>query len=294
MTVFTRVAENGGFAEAARQLDMSPPAVTRAVAALEKRLGARLLVRTTRSVKLTEAGERFLDDCRRILAELAEAEAFASGSYVEPMGILTVSAPALFGRMHVLPILTEFLDRYPKVVGRAMFVDRMTNLVEEGIDVAVRIGHLPDASYAATKVGTIRRVVCGAPGYFERHGAPTSPGDLGHHRVIAATAAWSTLDWAFGVDGAAVVRVDPALYCSTNDAAIAAAVAGFGLTRVLAYQIAPELKSGALETVLEEFEETPLPLHVAHPERRHAPAKVRAFVDLAVGHLRATLRSSQS
>jgi DNA-binding transcriptional LysR family regulator len=131
MTVLTRVAESGGFAEAARQLDMSPPAVTRAVAALEERLGARLgarlLVRSTRSVKLTEAGERFLDDCRRILAELAKAEACASGSYAEPMGILTISAPALFGRMHVLPILTEFLERYPKVVGRAMFVDRMTN-----------------------------------------------------------------------------------------------------------------------------------------------------------------------
>jgi DNA-binding transcriptional LysR family regulator len=139
---------------------------------------------------------------------------------------------------------------------------------------------LPDASYAATKVGALRRVVCGAPGYFERHGVPASPEVLGHHRVIAATAAWSTLDWGFGLDGAAVVRVDPALYCSTNDAAIAAAVAGVGLTRVLAYQIAPELKSGALVTVLEEFEEAPQPLHVAHPEQRHAPAKVRAFVDL--------------
>lgn len=286
MTVFARVAETGGFAEAARRLNMSPPAVTRAVAALEEALGTRLLVRTTRSVKLTETGERYLDDCRRILAELAQAEAAASGSYSAPIGMLTVSAPVLFGRMHVLPILTEFLERHPKVVGRAMFVDRMTSLVEEGVDVAVRIGHLPDASYAATRVGSTRRVVCGAPGYLQRHGAPEKPADLTQHRIISLTAAWSGREWRFGRDGEIVVPVDPAMFCNTTDAAIAAAVSGFGLTRVLAYQIEPQLRSGALRAVLEEFQEAPLPVHVAHAERRHAPAKVRAFVDLAVERLR--------
>jgi DNA-binding transcriptional LysR family regulator len=286
MTVFARVAEAAGFAEAARQLNMSRPAVTRAVAALEDALGTRLLVRTTRSVKLTETGERYLDDCRRILAELNQAEAAASGSYLAPIGTLTVSAPILFGRLHVLPILGEFLERYPKVVGRAVFIDRMTNLVEEGIDVAVRIGHLPDASYAATRVGAIPRIVCGAPDYLRRHGTPQKPADLTRHRIIAATAVWSPLEWRFGPDGDIVVRVDPAMFCSTNDAAIAGAVSGFGLTRVLAYQIRPELLSGALQVVLEEFEEAPLPVHVAHVERRLAPAKVRLFVDLAVERLR--------
>jgi DNA-binding transcriptional LysR family regulator len=228
MTVFTRVAETGGFAEAARQLNMSAPAVTRAVAALEAALGTRLLVRTTRSVKLTETGESYLDDCRRILAELEQAEAAASGSYSAPVGTLTVSAPVLFGRMHVLPILAEFLERHPKVVGRAMFVDRMTSLVEEGVDVAVRIGHLPDASYAATRVGSTRRVVCGAPDYLQRHGTPEKPADLTQHRIIAATAAWSAREWRFGRNGNIIVRVDPAMFCSTNDAAIAAAVSGSG------------------------------------------------------------------
>ena len=287
MTVFARVAEAGGFAEAARRLNMSPPAVTRAVAALEDALGTRLLARTTRTVKLTETGERYLDDCRRILAELDQAEAAASGSYRAPIGVLTLSAPVLFGRMHVLPILTEFLDQHPKVVGRAMFVDRMTSLVEEGIDVAVRIGHLADASYAATRVGAVRRIVCAAPDYLERHGAPQSPIDLSRHRLIAPTSAWSAHEWRFGQEGDLVVRVEATLSCSTNDAAIAAAVAGFGLTRVASYQVEAELKAGTLKTVLEDFEEAPLPVHVAHPERRHAPAKVRAFTDLAVERLRA-------
>lgn len=286
MTVFTRVAEAGGFAEAARQLNMSPPAVTRAVAALEQVLGTRLLARTTRSVKLTEAGERYLDDCRRILAELIQAEAAASGSYSAPVGTLTVSAPVLFGRMYILPILAEFLERNPKVTGRAMFVDRMTSLVEEGVDVAVRIGNLSDASYAATRVGSVRHVVCAAPDYLRRHGAPETVADLTKHRIIAATAVWSASEWRFGRKGDLPVRVDPVMFCSTNDAAIAAAVSGFGLTRVLAYQITPQLLSGALRVVLEEFEGAPLPIHVAHAERRHAPAKVRAFVDLSVERLR--------
>jgi DNA-binding transcriptional LysR family regulator len=286
MTVFARVAEAGGFAEAARQLNMSPPAVTRAVAALEAALGARLLVRTTRSVKLTETGEHYLDDCRRIMTELVQAEALASGSYSEAMGTLSLSAPVLFGRLHVLPILVEFLERHPKVTGRAVFVDRMTSLVEEGIDVAVRIGHLPDASYAATRVGSVRQVVCAAPDYLRRHGAPEKPADLTRHRIIAATAAWSAREWRFGRDGDVAVRIDPAMFCSTNDSAIAAAVSGFGLTRVLAYQVESELRSNGLQVVLETFEEAPLPVHVVYAERRHAPAKVRRFIDLAVERLR--------
>jgi len=287
MTVFVRVAETSGFAEAARQLHMSPPSVTRAVSLLEEALGTRLLIRTTRSVKLTETGERYLDDCRRILAELKQAEAAATGSYIAPIGTLTVSAPVLFGRIYVLPILTEFLERHPKVVGRAVFVDRMTSLVEEGIDVAVRIGVLADASYPVTRVGSVRRIVCGAPSYLSKAGAPDRPSDLTRHRLIAPTSAWSAREWRFQRDGDLVINVEPALFCSTNDAAIAAAVSGYGLTRVPAYQIRNELKSGALAPVLEAFEETPSPIHVAHADRRYAPAKVRAFADLVIERLRA-------
>lgn len=287
MMVFARVAEAGGFASAARQLNMSPPSVTRVIATLEESLGTRLLHRTTRSMMLTEVGERYLDDCRRILAELQQAEAAASGSYLAPVGTLTVSAPVLFGRMHVMPVLAAFLERHPKVVGRALFVDRMTNLVDEGVDVAVRIGHLPDASYAATKVGSMRQVICGAPAYFNQRGLPQHPDDLARHRLISATAAWAAQEWQLGRKSDVAVRIEPALYCNTNDAAIAAAVSGFGLTRVPFYQVAKDLDAGTLRVVLQDFEVEPLPIHVVHAERRLAPAKVRQFVDLAVERLRA-------
>ena len=286
MTVFMKVAEAGGFAGAARELGMSAPSVTRVIAGLEDALGTRLMQRTTRSMKLTETGERYLEDCRRILAELEQAEAAAAGSYAAPVGTLTVSAPVLFGRMHVMPIVIAFLERHPKVTGQALFVDRMTNLVEEGIDVAIRIGNLADAGYAATRVGSVRRVVCGAPEYLRQNGTPETPADLAKHRVIGATAAWSTREWRFGKAGEASTRVSPALYCNTNDAAISAAIAGFGLTRVPSYQIAEELRLGTLRTVLQDFEEEPLPIHVVHAERRHASAKVRSFVDLCVERLR--------
>jgi len=286
MTVFAKVIDAGGFAGAARQLNMSPASVTRIVAILENALGTRLLMRTTRTMKLTETGERYLEDCRRILAELQQAEAAASGSYFAPVGTLTVSAPILFGRTHIMPILQGFLERHPKVIGRSLFVDRMTNLVEEGIDVAVRIGHLTDASYLATRVGATHRVVCGSPDYLRRNGIPHEPADLVNHRIISSTAAWSSHEWRFGPDSTTVVRIDPAMLCNTNDAAIAAAIAGFGLTRVLGYQVAQELRSGVLQAVLEPFDEPRLPIHVVHAERQHAPAKIRLFIDMAIERLR--------
>nr|WP_241014796.1 LysR family transcriptional regulator [Burkholderia sp. Ac-20379] len=289
MTVFVKVAEAGGFAGAARQLNASPPTVTRTIALLEEMLGARLFVRTTRSIKLTDMGERYLDDCRRILAEVQQAEAAAAGSYSAPTGTLTVSAPVLFGRMHVLPILNAFLERHPKVIGHALFVDRMTHLVEEGIDVAVRIGHLPDASYVARQVGAVRRVVCASPDYLRQHGVPERPDELARHRIVGATAGWAAGEWRFGEAGGIAVRVSPALACNTNDAAIAAAEAGMGVTRVPAYQIAAQLRSGALQAVLSEFEEPAMPVHVVYAERQHTPAKIRGFIDLAVERLRTDL-----
>lgn len=285
MRIVVRVAETASFTETARQLQMSAPAVTRAVAALEGAIGSRLFVRTTRSVKLTEAGGRYVEDCRRILADLAEAEAAAAGATATPTGTLTVTASVLFGRMHVLPIVTDYLDAYPTMAARTLFVDRPVNIVEEGIDVAIRIGHLPDSGFTAVKVGDVRRVVCGAPAYFEKHGVPTVPADLRHHRIAASTGAWPSSDWRFGRDER--VSVHPALESNTNEAAIAAAVTGWGLTRVLHYQIGSALLEGRLQVVLTDYEEEPLPIHVVYPEGRQAPAKVRTFVDLAVARLRA-------
>lgn len=284
MRIFAKVAETGSFAEASRQMHLSAPAVTRAVLALEEVIGARLFVRTTRSVKMTEAGARYFDDCRRILADIDEAEAAAAGSYATPTGTLAVTAPAMFGQMYVLPVLTEYLDAFPTMSGRAFFVDRPVNIVDEGIDVAVRIGHLPDSGFTAIKVGTVRRVVCGAPSYFEKHGVPATPADLKRHRVVASTGAWASPEWRFAGDER--VTVHPALQCNTNEAAIATAVAGWGVTRVVNYQIGPSLLAGDLQIVLADHEEAPLPIHLLHPEGRHAPAKVRAFLDMAVARLR--------
>ncbi|MBP2562522.1 DNA-binding transcriptional LysR family regulator [Neorhizobium galegae] len=287
MTVFVKVSELKSFAEAGRQFHMSPPAVSRIISALETEIGARLLIRTTRSVKLTEAGERYFSDCQRILSEVSEAEAIAAGAYSKPTGTLSVTAPALFGTQFVLPILTDYLDLYSDVRGRSLFVDRVVNIVDEDVDVAVRIGHLPDSGFAATQVGKVRRVICGSPAYFEKWGVPTVPSDLTKHRIVATTNAWASLEWRFGCQRKSAVHINPRLLCSNNEAAISAAVSGWGLTRILSYQIAPLLSESKLQTVLSDYEEEALPIHVVHPDGRQASAKVRKFVDLSVSRLRA-------
>lgn len=281
-----KVAEAESFADAGRQLHMSPPAVTRIVSALEDVIGTRLLTRTTRSVKLTAAGAQYFADCRRLLADLSEAEAAAAGAYGKPTGTLTVTTSAMFGTMFIVPLMTEYLDLYPDVVGRGLFVDRVVSMIDEGIDVAIRIGHLPDSGLTATRVGQVRRVICGSPAYFEKHGVPMTPGDLSKHRIVASTSAWTSLEWRFGVQKKSTVHVSPRLFCNTNEAAISAAARGWGLTRVLSYQIAPQLEAGELRTILASYEEEALPIHVVHPEGRYASAKVRSFIDFAVGKLR--------
>ncbi|TNC12262.1 LysR family transcriptional regulator [Methylobacterium terricola] len=284
MRIVAKVAETASFAKAARHLTMSPPAVTRAVAALEAAIGARLFLRTTRNVRLTEAGSRYVAECRRLLAEIAEAEAAAAGQTGMVTGTLSVTASVLFGRIHVLPILTDYLDAHPAVKARTLFVDRPVSIVEEGIDVAIRIGRLADSGLTALRVGAVRRVVCGAPGYLARHGIPATPADLKAHRIAVSTGAWPSPEWRFRDDER--VTLHPTLDCNTSEAPIAAALAGWGLTRVLHYQIGPALADGRLRIVLADHEEAPLPIHVVFPEGRHASAKVRTFVDLAVERLR--------
>lgn len=284
MRVFAVVAEEQGFAPAARRLGMSPPAVTRAVSALEERIGTRLLHRTTRVVRLTEAGTRFLADCKRILGEIEEAEASAAGSHAEPRGELAVTAPVMFGRMHVAPIVFDFLARYPRVTARTLFVDRVVNLIDEGLDVAVRIAELPDSSLHAVGVGSVRRVVCASPDYLAARGAPRTPADLSALDAIGFSLSGSPEEWSFA--SGATISPPTQLLVNSMDVAVAAAVAGRGLTRVLSYQIVPELRAGRLEIVLAAFEPPPVPISVVYAEGRRAAAKVRAFVDFAVTRLR--------
>jgi DNA-binding transcriptional LysR family regulator len=286
MKVLVRVAETANFAEAARQLHMSPPAVTRAVAFLEDATGARLFVRSTRSVNLTAAGRRYADDCKRILSEIDEAEASAGGSHATPSGVLTITAPVQFGQLHVVPVLTGFLEMHPGVTGRILLFDRIVSLVEEGIDVAIRIGRLQDSDQTAIRVGSVRRVVCGAPSYFERCGEPQAPGDLAAHTTIVNTGSSAPLDWHFAPEGT-TTTLHPRLYCNTVEAAISASMTGWGLARPLSYQVSRHVAAGDLRLVLERYEEEPLPIHVVHAEGRHVSAKTRAFVDFAVEKLRA-------
>ena len=288
MTTFVAVVDNGGFASAARQLNLSPPVVTRAVAELEERLGLRLLTRTTRVVRVTDAGARFAEDCRRILAEIDEAETAATGTHTAPRGTLTLTAPVLFGQLYVMPILVSYLQQFPQADALCLFLDRVVNVVEEGIDVAVRIGELPDSSLQATRVGRVRRVLVAAPAYLKERGVPQRPQDLAGHTIASSFGVNPVSEWRFNDAGKSVLqRLQPRMRTTTNDSAIAAAVAGLGITRLLSYQVAPHVRSGALQIVLEDFEAAPLPVHVVHHEGRRATQKVRAFIDLAVERLRA-------
>jgi DNA-binding transcriptional LysR family regulator len=282
MQAFVAVADSHGFASAARRLHLSPSAVTRLVAALEERLGARLLQRTTRSVALTDAGARYLERARRILADVEEAELAAEGERIRPSGRLVVSAPVGFGRLHVSPVMSAYLKRFGDVSAELRLEDRVASLVEDGIDVAVRIGHLADSSLVARQVGEMRRIVVASPAYLKRHGEPKAPAAIAAHQAIQFGASASG-EWRF-VENGREFRIDIAPRLSTNsaDAAIQYAEAGGGLTRVLAYQAADGLKRGKLKIVLQAFEPPPLPIHIVYPTSRLLSAKVRSFIDLVV------------
>ena len=288
MTTFVAVVDSGGFASAARKLNLSPPVVTRAIAELEERLGLRLLTRTTRVVRVTDAGARFAEDCRRILADIEEAETAATDTHAAPRGTLTLTAPVLFGQLYVTPILVRYLRQFPEVDAQCLFLDRVVNFLEEGIDVAVRIGELPDSSLQAARVGRVRRVLVAAPAYLQAQGVPTRPEDLEGHTIVSASGVTPISEWRFSDRGKPVLqRLQPRMRTTTNDSAISAAVAGLGVARLLSYQVAAHVRSGALQVLLEDFEAAPLPVHVVHHEGRRATQKVRAFVDLAVDMLRA-------
>jgi len=243
-----------------------------------------LLHRTTRVVRLTDAGAHFLADCKRLLGELEEAESRAAGLHAEPKGRLAITAPVMFGRLFVAPLILDFLDRFPGVEVCAQMADRVVDLIDEGFDVAVRIAHLPDSSLVAARVGSVRQVVCAAPAYLAAHGTPQRLADLAHFEAIAFGTVSARAPWSFGGE-----RAEPPtrLIVNAPDVALAAAIAGRGLLRTLSYQVAAELRAGRLVRVLADFEPPPIPIQVVYQEGRRASARVRAFVDFAVERLRA-------
>ncbi len=288
LTIFVAVAEQKSFIEAARQLRRSSASVTRGVAALEERLQTRLFNRTTRSVALTDAGARYLENCRRLLASYEELEAIPLGEWIEPRGWINVTAPTMFGRLHVLPLVRDFLGEYRQVEVRMLLLDRIVSLVDEGLDLGIRIGQLPNSSLRAVHVGQVRRVVCATPQYIARHGVPATPRDLANHTVVACTAVTPIPDrWSFhGPSGLTPVAVAPRLVVNTTAAAVDAALDGLGLACIMSYQADPHVAAGRLQTVLLEYEPPPAPIHIVHPAGRHLPAKVRLFLDHAAEGLR--------
>ena len=287
MRTFVKIADTGSLTAAARALGVSVAAVTRGLAALEKRLGVRLVIRTTRKTGLTEPGVHYCEHCRRVLAEIDTAEAALAAQRTLPTGTLNLSVPVLFGRLHVAPLIPEFLSRHNGVTVNLVLVDRLVNLVDEGFDLAIRIGQLADSSLLATRLGFTRRVLCASPDYLRRHGRPRVPADLRRHHGIRFTVLNPGHEWTFRAGGRTeTVRVPCRLSCNNADAVIAAAVRGQGIATVLSYQIERELAAGELEIVLREFEPPPIPIHAVHPHGRLLSAKTRAFIEFLVERLK--------
>lgn len=293
-TTFAAVAEARSFAAAARRLGRSPAAVTRAVAALEERLGALLLNRTTRSVALTDVGARALEAARRALAEFEVLESAAATERQELRGRLGVTAPIVFGRLHLLPVVEGFLRDHPAATVHLLLLDRVVSLVDEGFDVAVRLGRLPDSSLRAVRVGEVRRGVYASPEYLQANGTPRTPRALARHPCVAFNAVTPVPDrWTFERDGRSfVVPVSAHLVVNTAEAAIDAALAGLGPTCVLSYQVDAHVRAGRLERILGAFEPRAVPVQVVIPAGRFVTPIVRAFVERAVEALRATLGSA--
>jgi DNA-binding transcriptional LysR family regulator len=290
MSILLTVVDAGSLSAAARRLGMPLPTVSRKVAELEAHLHTRLLHRTTRQLSLTEAGAAYVAACRRILDEVGEAERIATGEYAAPKGELAVTAPIVFGRLHIVPVVAEFLAEYPEIRIKLLLTDRVVHLMEEQIDVALRIGELPDSTLMASRVGTVRTVVCGSPAYLARHGVPATPDALAVHDCISFEVLESRRAWMFG-DGKSMtsVPVISRLEVNTAEAAIAAATLGVGLVRVLSYQVADAVGNGALDVVLQDYESAPLPVSLVHKGQTPLPRKLRAFLDFAAPRLRARI-----
>jgi DNA-binding transcriptional LysR family regulator len=291
MGVFVAIADAGSLSAAARALDAPLTTVSRKLADLESRLKTRLITRSTRSLALTDSGREYLAACRQILEQVQDAEGAATGAYAQVKGTLTLAAPIVFGRLHAVPVIADFLERHPAVDVRLLLGDRNVNLLEEHVDAALRIGTLPDSALVATQLGTIVTVACASPAYLARHGNPKSPSDLRSHQCVTFEGLMSPSSWTFpGERGSERVAVRSRIGVTTADAAIAAALAGTGVTRVLSYQVADALRDGTLVRVLASHEPAPVPVSLVYVGQGRLPMKLRAFIDFAVGPLRERLR----
>lgn len=290
MSVFVATADEGSLSAAGRRLQMPLPTVSRKLAELEAHLGARLFIRSTRKQTLTEAGRDYLAASREILDRVIEAERSAVGRQASPRGELIIAAPLVFGRFHVLPVVTDLLSLFSDISVRLVLSDTNANLLEDNIDVAVRIGELPDSGLTARQVGEITRVVCASPAYIEKHGSPRSPVELRRHECVTFEGLSSSLTWSFPTsEGTVRVPVRTRLTVNTADAAIAAAESGVGITRVLSYQVAPQLQRGTLVRLLKEHEPTPSPVNLLYARQGRLPAKTRCFLDMAATRLTGAL-----
>lgn len=287
MGVFRATVDEGSLSAAGRRLGMPLATVSRKLSELERRLGARLLQRSTRGLALTDAGVDYLAAARRILDDVAEAESAAAGEYHAPRGELVVTAPILFGKLHVVPVIIEFLAAYPEVDVRLQLGDRLLNLVDDHVDLAVRIGELPDSALVARRVGSVREVTCAGPAYLAAHGEPDHPDGLARHACITFTGLEGAKTWTFVEAGRPLaVAVHSRLIVDTADAAIDAAVAGAGITRALSYQVDAARRAGSLRPILEPFAAAPLPVSLLYVRQERLPLKLRAFIDFAEPRLR--------
>ncbi|WP_162068074.1 LysR family transcriptional regulator [Burkholderia sp. THE68] len=286
MLAFIKVAELKSFAGAGRSLQLSTSAISRAVSSLEQRTGAALVTRTTRATTLTEAGQRYYEACVKIAQDMNEADATASNFHQAPNGTLAVSAPALFGKMYLLPVVFDYLEAYPSVNVHTEFEDRVSHMIKEELDVVLRIGHLPDMNFKAIRLGYVRRVICASPAYLEEHGIPVEPLDLQRHAMVLSSRARSTSEWRLDGGVKATIPLNPRLICNHNETAISAAVSGLGLIKVLSYQVRDQIASGQLQIVMEKFTDNPIPVQVLHVGGSRPSAKVRTFVDFTVNALK--------
>jgi DNA-binding transcriptional LysR family regulator len=290
MSALLAAVDAGSLSGASRKLGMPLATVSRKVSELETHLRTRLVTRTSRRLILTDAGRSYVAACKRILDDVREAERAAAGEYSAPRGELIITAPIVFGRLHVLPVLLEFLNTYPEIDVRLTLADRVVNLQEDHVDLAVRIGELPDSSLVAMRVGSIGRVVCGSPAYFAERGTPKRPNELSKHDCITFNGLTSPEAWIFlSGKGTISVAVHSRLIVNTAEAAIDAAITGLGITRVLSYQVADALRTGALLLALREFEPPPVPVSLVHAGQGRLALKLRAILDFAAPRLRARL-----
>lgn len=290
MSILVTAVETGSLSAAARRLGLPLATVSRKVSDLEAYLKTRLLNRSSRQLGLTDAGRSYVAACKRILEDVGEAERAASGEYSAPKGGLIITAPIVFGRLHVLPVAAEFLAAYPDIDIRLVLADHVVNLLEDPIDLALRIGALPDSGLIATRVGAIRRVVCGSPAYFAAHGTPKHPSELATHACVTFEGLMAPDVWTFNTGKSVLpVAIHSRLVVNTAEPAIDAAIAGLGVTRVLSYQIAQVARAGLLSIVLQEFEPSPLPVSLVYAGGRLLPLKLRAFLDFAALRLKSRL-----